>query len=300
MRKTILLLTLLFLSAFPSLFSYAGDYQEEGSGTHDPGYSLLVITSTPLEGVSGIEAVLKNEKGENTEITIEPDGHTKLYLPSGNYRLCPEISPVFDTEHGILSDIPLEFKAVSSDPVSMNVTVTETEAAFLGTEENPVSFLFIYKENKESAGILTEPFTSAGFLMEDIRLTPYGSSKSQALPQQLPVPDDYYKESMAAYIKEICERENIPLPDDEKIQSFGGYGNDPYGEAVMESTSITETEAASLSDKEEVPSFSESSGIPNSTVRKGKKTVLILFIAVFGFLSALFAVLCIFERRRRK
>lgn len=303
--KRIWLLTICLL-AFLTFPSFGDDFLEEGTGSFNEEAGTLVITSVPLSGVSAITGELQNEKGETTEITIDPSGHTALMLLPGTYRLGPDIRIAFDREHGVLNELALSFKAVSADPASMTVTVRKSETSYFGTGENPLSFLYIYEENRDSAGILSEPFTSADLLMEDMRLNPYGDPKEQALSaSKLPAPDLFYEESMAAYIREVCEEENIPVPDDSLIGSCGFYGNDPFGsensytdESPEDETDslITETESPSPEDEETDTALPEEEEPKEA---KGKNALIILSVSVFAFLCVLFTALSVSERIKK-
>lgn len=303
--KRIWLLTMCLL-AFLTFPSFGDEFIEEGTASFNEETGTLVITSVPLAGVLAITGELQNEKGEATEITIDPAGHTELTLPPGTYRLGPDIRITFDREHEVLSSIPLSFKAVSAEPASMTVTVKESETSYFGTEKNPLSFLYIYEENRDTAGILSEPFTSADLLMEDIRINPVGNAREQAISaSQLPALDPFYEESMAAYIREVCEEENIPVPDDRLIGSCGFYGNDPFGSehSYTDESSKTEKDFLITETKFLAPGSEETNtGLSEEEEMKkesGKNALLILFVSVFTFLCVLFTALSISKRSKK-
>lgn len=249
MKSKYLFIGLVFIASFLyPLCAHAEVSIESEASEEEEETGTVIIHLSPIEDIS-VTLNIENSKGETIPLTLNDKGTTAAELPVDTYRIQREIDVAFSPEYENLEDKELKFSPKIPSLPSCVFTVEAGRETEIGSATEPMEIWFTFDS---SQGVIHEKVYSANLLSYDARLEPPVSEEQKLLEETYdPAKDKEYQESMAAYIDEICRKENIDKPDDSKIAENGAYGDDPYGVKAydaarrdLDSEYYQETEAA--------------------------------------------------------
>jgi len=208
----------------------------------------LIITSLPVANTKIILS-FSRENGDVFDVELEKQGITKVLLPEGNYHMSSQPQITYSEEYNSLNSLPLTYFARTEANPGGTFKVSHDEDTYLGTNDDPVVITYTYSENIMTDGEIKDTLIDPDILSYDPRLEKKASAQdTQELIRKEAEEgiSKEYESEMSEYIKKLCEEDGIEVPDDSKIQSYGGYGKDPFGTKDTETTNkeVAPTSAA--------------------------------------------------------
>lgn len=193
----------------------------------------LIVHSGRVEGAA-LSLILTDEKsGKEIEVPLDESGRTEADISYGTYRLHPSPKIDYSEAYSDFDDTGIQFLLQLSGGGPLNGTFTLSPGSptyELGSQEHPIETWFLFEGNKDYIGTIKEKLISIELLMYDPRLEKFETAEEQVKKSadHKNLSDDYRQE-MSGYIRELSERNNFEINDDSKINSYGGYGEDPFG-----------------------------------------------------------------------